>query len=669
MDKLIVLDSYSFAPLVPPLSSSGASSEGWTAWELTRRISPRDRARVAAVMAGGEVLNDYSRNRWLDDEPPTGPWAMYLAGDDRAYRYLVFDLDAGKGNPVYDAGRLSHWLDALNIDHLVVESGPTGGRHVWIALTDAVTAALVATVAALAAQLLPSLDVTPLNNPATGCVRPPGAPHRLGGVSRPLGPLTTLTTPRTTPEDIEALRDFLIDAGAEISAPVTSLIKGMAIDDGGHPYILGARRPLSARIRGLLDELPAEDASYTLATILAGGAHARWRHADVAALVDISPAFEHVRTLRGRTGRVPRTERGRAAALAAAWRHAVYLVAANPSSRTGVDDDFRERAIATTRAVAAAQERANALPGLWGLDRASSAQRAGGGTYSHRAVLDALSLYTLQSAQLTVEADVRRLSADTGYGRTTVHTALAALSRPTDPANPESAWIVPVGTPEAPHGQRYRLSQQFSTTAEASNRTQVRARPTASHPHDRTHWINRLSRELQLLTRDTFAAPKSLGRTAGLVYKQISEGAIVTIDELTRTTGLDAARTRAALTRLHRHGLVERTAYGWNRTDDLQLDAAALELGVDGYLDGRRERYGIERTVWAWWLAEYGWMTRPGKKRRARRAPANVVLFAQNDRPDYARYPRGPDRRGDHRRARQLVEAGALSPTAIVTAA
>jgi hypothetical protein len=55
-------------------------------------------------------------------------------------------------------------------------------------------------------------------------------------------------------------------------------------------------------------------------------------------------------------------------------------------------------------------------------------------------------------------------------------------------------------------------------------------------------------------------------------------------------------------------------------------------------------------------------MTKARKKRRARRSPTGAVLFTQNDRPDYARYPRGPSSRGDHRAAKKLIEAGALRP-------
>ena len=627
--------------------------------------------RAAVLLVDGEVLNDYSGSDWpLHSDPPTTPWAMYLSGDRESFDYLCFDLDSSRGNSHYDAGRLSHWLDELNVPHLTCASGPTGGRHIWIGLADPIPADQVRLLAQLAKQLLPSLDPTPLMNPATGCVRPPGAPHRLGGVSMAQGPLAPLTDPSVPADAIDDLTRFFLDAGAEIPTVTTALLRGMAVDADGHPHIAGPKRALSSRIAGMLDEPPAADTSYTLATVLAGCANARWRYADVLAIID-ALALEHVRTKAGPNGtRLPRTDRGRIRALDSAWNIAVRYVAANPRRGTGDDRDYLARQNATLRAVERAQERADAMPGLWGADRASSAARHRRGTHSTRAVLDALCLYMAQSAQLVVEADLRRLSADTGYGRTTVHTALQQLTQPHVDGQPETAWLVSVGEAEAPHGQRYRLSEKFSTDPEHQDRTQVLARPAPRGPQlSPGYWITRLSRELHPLTHDTFAAPHSLGRTAGLVFKHLPDAAVATINDITHRTGLDAARIRTALHRLHHHGLIHRTAGGWARGDTVALDLAADALDVAGYLADRQARYRLERGRWEWWSAECAWMRKRGKKRRGRRSPDGVVMFVQNDRPDYARYPRGPNGRADHRTALQLVQAGVLQVESIEPAA
>ena len=635
-------------------------------WELARALSPRPRIRVADRLADGEVLNAYSRDVSVFAEQPQSPWAMYLATEAGDYRFVCFDLDAGRGNAPYDAGKLALWLNELGIDHVVTESGPNGGRHVWIALETAAAAETVRELAQLAAQLLPSLDTTPLTNPRTGCVRPPGAPHRRGGSSVPSGPLDALLDPSVTSDQVRELRAFLIDAGAEILAPVTALARGMVVDGDGHPHITGTKRPLSSRVRLVLDTPPVDDASLSLAMVLAGCANARWTLGDVRELVDEAPAFEHVRSQRHKHGhRIPRTPQGRERALVSAWRHAVTYVAANPSTGDGSDEGFLARCAATVEAVDAAQARADAMPGLWGGDRASSSQRSRTGTHSTRAVLDALCLYMAQAVQLTVEADVRRISADTGYGRTTVHEALRRLATPTDEASPESAWIVREGTPEGAHAQRYRLSQKFSTGAEAGNRTQVHARPAAASPtHARSQHINRLAKNLQTLAHDTFAAPRSLGRTAGLVYKHIDEGSVLTVDELTRSTGLDALCTRQALRTLHLHGLLSRTAYGWTREVGSSVETVAHALNVAGHLAARRARYVDERHCWAWWQAEVQWMSRRGKQRRRRRSPTAAQLLSVSDRPDYPRYPRS-EGRGDHRAALALVRAGTVDAPAL----
>ncbi|WP_146080859.1 hypothetical protein [Pseudoclavibacter sp. RFBB5] len=337
----------------------------------------------------------------------------------------------------------------------------------------------------------------------------------------------------------------------------------------------------------------------------------------------------------------------------------------NPATGDGSDEGFLVRCAAMVEAVDAAQARANAMPGLWGGDRASSSRRSSTGTHSTRAVLDALCLYMAQAAQLTVEADVRRISADTGYGLTTVHEALRRLATAADEASPESAWIVREGTPEGAHAQRYRLSRKFSTGTEAGNRTQVRARPAAASPlQARSQHIARLAKNLQTLAHDTFAAPRSLGRTAGLVYKHVDEGSVLTVDELTRSTGLDATRTRQALRALHLHGLLSRTEHGWTREENCDVDSVAHVLNVAGHLEVRRARYADERHCWAWWQAEVQWMSRRGKQRRRRRSPTAAQLLSVSDRPDYPRYPRS-EGRGDHRTALALVRAGTVNAPAL----
>lgn len=641
------------------------------AWTLTRELSPRDRVRTAVLeYHGGPYSNAYAGTAAIADDRPNGPWAMYLA-DHRGYLFVCFDLDAGKGNAAHDAGRLSLWLDELNIEHLVAVSGPAGGRHVWIALDEAIDPALIRELADLAGSLLPSLDKSPLSNPETGCVRPPGAPHRHGGASAiARGAIATLQRAGTTVDQLALLRDFLVDAGAEIPTAPISIIRGMDRDDDGHPYLVGQRREPSARIRAMLTDVPAADTSTTQGAVLAGLARARWRYGDVAALLEHSPALEHARSRPSVGGRAPVPPHVARRRLAADWQRAVYYVAASPAAGDSQDQDFQERAIAVTRAVRAAETRAESMPGRWGLDGLSRPARAARGRYSHRAVLRAVCLYLVQAARHVVEVDVRRLARDTGYGREACRLALIALSTAEDPQDVESAWLVRVDPAEGAHGATYRLSERFSTATDDPKWSQAAMRPAPSAGTDaRTWWLNELARALEVLNHDTFAAPRSLGRSAGRVYAALSPDVPRTTLELSTASGIPAGQVRRSLRRLTWYRLSGRTSAGWIRPDVDARDQAAELLEVDGYLEARTARYDVERGTWAWWQAEVNWMRSRNKRRRRRRAPTGVALFPQNDRPDYPAYPRTRDRRADHAAARALVGAGILRPATTAAAA
>ena len=173
--------------LTVPERSRLASETPRACLDLTAAMSPRPFVRVADVLADGSIANSYSCTSPLDGIDPAVPWAVLLADTAGCFRLLAFDFDAKPPQAVGAAAaheqECSELLTRHDIPHVVCASGPGGGRHVWIALAEHAPAETVRELASLAAAAWPSLDVTPLMNPATGCVRPPGAPHRNGGRS------------------------------------------------------------------------------------------------------------------------------------------------------------------------------------------------------------------------------------------------------------------------------------------------------------------------------------------------------------------------------------------------------------------------------------------------------------------------------------------------------
>ncbi|WP_298877322.1 hypothetical protein [uncultured Microbacterium sp.] len=615
-------------------------------WAITRRLSPRDDVRAAARAASGEVLNAYDKLWPLNEAPPSTTWAMFLADDDLRFRYLCFDFDASVGDAASDADRFTYWLEQLNVPHLLCLSGPTGGRHVWVHLDVPADADAVRDIAYLTRSLFPSLDLAPLTNPKAGCVRPPYAPHRAGGHSAPVGDLAAITD-HAADEDVPGqLHALLVDLGAELPTPSTEDLHNVVRDDAGRPRIRGRRRPLSMAMDLVLHSEAGPDASHTLVRILAAAAHARWSYQDLREQVHSSLGLEHARTRRVGATRQRRSEHQIDKVLTAAWEYAVRFVAAHPLSASGDDEDYRQRTASVAAAVQRALTRADALPGMWATHNSRVE-----GSHAQRVVLDAICLYMLQSSQHTVEADVRRLSADTGYGRTTVSRALRALTG----EDGAGGWLAVVTEAEGVHAKRYRLDTRFSTEESVQERTQAHMRAIANAVPLSQALIREISTRLELFAHDVFTAPRSMGRNAGLIYKHTPAEGSATFAELVHRTGLDADVVRRRVDDLSASGLIERTPGGWRRLSPTARDFVARGRGVDGYLEQRRARYDEERLVWAWWRAEVTWMERRAKHRRGKKSYSN-----ESDRPDYAAYPRGPTKRRDHRKARELVRAGYL---------
>jgi hypothetical protein len=161
----------------------------------------------------------------------------------------VFDLDRAKGDIERDVDELTTLLEAAEVRYLVCVSGPGRGLHVWVPVAPT-AAAVVRSLARAAARRLPSLDISPLSNPKTGCVRPPGAPHRAGGWSVPVDqwlPITpqaaaaVLAEPND-PEAIERLAVLLEAEQVEAAQVEAERVRTIEQSSDG-PRLAGQRRP------------------------------------------------------------------------------------------------------------------------------------------------------------------------------------------------------------------------------------------------------------------------------------------------------------------------------------------------------------------------------------------------------------------------------------------
>lgn len=182
--------------------------------ELWRLFAPAVAAfgRVRVAQDGRQFRRVWERNL-VPDRRPTRPAAVRTydrAGDTRC---VVFDLDCKKpgvrATVLRDCERLSGWLAEAGCAFFVDES-PSGGRHVYVPLDHKRSQSEIAPLmkSLRASGVLPTLDAGPMVNLTEGCIRPPGAAHRLGGYQRlvtPLNAAAAAATARTTPAAWEAL--------------------------------------------------------------------------------------------------------------------------------------------------------------------------------------------------------------------------------------------------------------------------------------------------------------------------------------------------------------------------------------------------------------------------------------------------------------------------------
>jgi hypothetical protein len=610
-------------------------------------MSPRPTVRVAAVDASGRVLNEYrpGADRRVDGPEPDRPWAVYLSGPDRRFRLLCFDLDAKTAGTAASAERdadvLAGLLHDVGLSAVVCQSGPTGGRHVWTALAESVDAETVATLARLARHVCPTLDLSPLSNPTTGCVRPPGAPHRAGGHSTVLrGDLHALTSPTGTAAQVRRLVETLAQL-VNAAEPAGDLDphKPLPLDAHSRLYLPGPRRELPAvSATALREEAASGDASAVLWRVLIGAAAARWRHADVAALVETAPGLEHVRTYRDRSQRKPRQRVDAARVLRRQWDKAVRYVATNPR-QIGDDPTFDHRADAIAEQVRDVQTRADAASGRW---------TAGGGPADRR-VLDVLCILALQALSASVEADTRRLALLAGIGRETARTALLRLA--------EDGWITNDRAAAGPYGAHWKISPNCTIHNSTDlARSQADPRPAGAGSAERSTLLARLVDRTTLATHDLFTPGPGLGLHAGNTYARLTSEP-QNLKDLAHETGVPTNYLARTLDRLTSAGVIVRSRAGWRRSRIDRRRRAAQQLGVDGRLTSRANRYSIERELWAWWQAEDAWMRapqRPAAKRRPGRGQLSLLPDAGTHA--YGPHPRRLDGRLDWREARRIVE-------------
>ncbi|MEU6332833.1 hypothetical protein ABZ851_37150 [Streptomyces sp. NPDC047049] len=656
-----------------------------------------------------------------DEVDGTAPVAMFLAGlrnrrggrkGDRyhVYLYVVFELDVSQGGVqavARDAEAITTLLAAHGIRSVRVVSGPSGGMHVWAACPQGLPPAVVARIANAAKVLFPTLDRTPLLNPAAGAVRPPGAPHRQGGHAQ--------LAEHSADEAIAILKrgasqaafaSLLRDLEAQAQAPALwsaaraalagpqptgktgstggkvppsivargRVMRPVTTDEGGVPKLAVAWRPLTAAVWRMAKRRPRstpdahQHAVHPVLRALAAAGWDRVQAAEFAADPVLSPALEWLRTASTATGeRRPLTEAEAQLRLARAWWLAVQDAARMPRRPTDTNPNAEP---ADSEGAAAAAEL------LARMEAAGPAPWIRPSGPADRAVLRALA-WLMAAYGPEVTANVRRMAVLAGYSKST---AALALNRVTWDGWIETAKDADQATAS---GRRVRLADAHQCTGDAHHmcaapRCAEHSETAGHHGSDRSGTprppkggASVLSQLEDLIAHQQAGIWHRFGHHAARTLEVIKDTPGLSMEEITARSGYTARTTARHCTMLLGAGLVRTTAQGTIVATGRSLYEAAAELGVACRTVELATVARVEQSVHLWWCREEAWwqLDRDERRRHGARAGAEQEVLPGLD--PYARaYPRHPSEEpgelgaADHARA-FAIEAARLNAAAL----
>ncbi|WP_435109344.1 hypothetical protein [Nocardiopsis synnemataformans] len=626
--------------------------------EFTRWHTPRGRVRCDVLNEDGTWAHRYDDEVPVTAHPPQAPFAVYLANEHGQFQFIVFDLDTkraenGAEQVRQDATYLAKQLDTAGLAYLVIASGSPNGLHLWVPVNDAraagAPASLVARIAYAAAHKCPTVDKSPLLNPRTGCVRPPGAPHRAGGYSQlltPHDPVVASAYADATANTLKRLEKLaeLLGHGLNHEHPDTTVDTDRIVDTTA-ARLVGRPRPMPTAIAELLAQPPQSDASAHLARILTGLALARWSLAEVLqefCTRPHAPGWEHIRTQAtdfGRRRRSPATQR---AILERQWHRQVAYAARLPRRKRHTQDTPQVRALVET---------------VWSIEQVSATIAPFGHWWrtqsgaSDRRAIHYVAQMALEGLTDTVEVDGRRLADATGMAHSTAARALARLVL--------DGRLILVEEGEGRRAHTYRLLPSFEWPVQ-----QVREMPTTqggtqatprladrSLVPSREQLLARMRERSEHAAHDVWASLRSggssgLGRHVEITAFALKQGQQQNhpygVDFLVQRTGYSRRTIVCHLHILTSFGLVSKvqTARPPRIHPELYHRVARI-LGVAGTRARRMAGYEVERRVWAWWVSEV----------QRLRAPRKVVGQPPT-RWSKKPYPRTRNGRPDHAAAR-----------------
>ncbi|MBY4128163.1 hypothetical protein HQO83_07160 [Rhodococcus fascians] len=202
-----------------------------TADRLWHRFAPAIAAR-RSMRLYDPTTRKYVSAGPLTVKRPALPAAVPLFSRGRA-RTVALDFDTkhhGHARVVADVTRLLAWLSECG-GSAVVDRSTSGGRHVLIPLAPGKTVTVdeIRPLLRLLSARLPTLDITPMTNDATGCITVPGSQCKEGGyrtlVDLDPAAASDILTVGSDAGTLARLEALLGGSGRAIASPIDAHIR------------------------------------------------------------------------------------------------------------------------------------------------------------------------------------------------------------------------------------------------------------------------------------------------------------------------------------------------------------------------------------------------------------------------------------------------------------
>lgn len=513
-------------------------------------------------------------HKWVRELNPDAllpmPAAVHLHDKHGCGHVLVLDLDQTAGTVADDYTALTHTLDSHGAMWFA-DASPSGGRHMYIPLTDAVPHAVLVDVARRLATLHPSIDPSPHYSADTGCIRPPGSVWKRGGHQRLITDLKDAVAAATIRNPNHVL-DHLLAGIPEQPAPAPAPSPEPTVDVDVTAYVSGGDSHLSPRLTaiartGLYDTNRYSSPSEARQAVITGCVRAGLSRLDVIRRIETG-IWPGLAAMYRRYSAGQRKALGRDWVKAQAWLTRQVQKPVQSDTTSPQVTGGRLPPPSTHEALRRIETHlAHTEP-----PATSTAPRR------RRYLLRSLLAAAHQDGSLTLSRGCRSLAVASGIDRTKIPATLHAL------CSEEEPLLRKVQDAQGKNAAVYELLV-----------------PT-DPPPDRSPWTKGLP------VHSLRAAFRVLGLTAADIYETLELHGPLTGRGAAQRIGHSPTTVLDALALLSSHGLTTSRSEGgntvWTVTTAQDLVDAADRLGASAIVAALILRFRTERLIWWAWLAE-----------------------------------------------------------------